>query len=80
MVEKLVRDAIPVMYMHYYTVENKYDIPIVSDTANSREQVLKAKNNPKNALNSIAQQAKDYYEASKHDENASLLNINYKLN
>lgn len=80
MVEKLVRDAIPVMYMHYITVGNKYDIPIVSDTANSREQVLKAKNNPKNALNSIAQQAKDYYEASKNDENASLLNINYKLN
>ena len=80
MVEKLVRDAIPVMYTYYNTVENKYVIPFVFDTANFREQVLKAKNNPKNALNSIAQQAKDYYEASKHDENASLLNINYKLN
>jgi hypothetical protein len=80
MVEKLVGDAIPVKFMRYITAGNNYAIPIVTDTAKYRVQVRDAKNNPNNRLNPIYQQGKDYYEAFKHDENASLLKDDYKLN
>ena len=73
LVETLVSDTTPVRYLKYIHTSNGLSLPVLSDTKQCREQNISAKNNPKNALNTIMDQAKKIYESANGDAKTELL-------
>lgn len=73
LVEKLVDNAVPVKCIRYTGRKGNLAIPVLVDTKRIRSQFEEAKSNPQNALNQMAEQAKEHYLTLKHDEKASLI-------
>ncbi len=71
--EKLVADSVPVKYLKYRGASNNLALPILIDTKRSREQNIRAKNDPQNALNAIADQAREIYNSANGDTTVDLL-------
>lgn len=73
LVEKLVANRIPVMYLKYNSSGTNLAIPVVTDTCENRESIKNANENPENALNTMRQQALEIYESARGDQSVSLL-------
>lgn len=78
LVEKLVKDEIPVKYLDFHQV-GKICLPSVYDTKPSREEIIGAQEDPNNALELFTKQAWKYYEGRKYDDKASLILNTYSL-
>lgn len=72
LVEKLVGETAPVMFIHYIQTSANKALPVLSLTKEYRNQIEKAQNTP-NKWSEWLSQAQEFYERNKHDENASLL-------
>ena len=79
--ENLVNNECEVKYVHYQNVGTKNEsIPIISDTKIARESDEKRMNSDNDLLVGWQREAYEHYLSLKHDENASLLKKEYKIN
>ena len=70
----VVKDNCEIKYLDYIkNSKGNESIPIVVNCRETRECYEKAKVSPSNALNEIQEQALEFYNSKKDDENASLL-------
>lgn len=72
LVEKIVKNEVPVKYMHYIQTADNLSIPVLSETKSTREQFERIKNS-NSYSNKIAEKSMRFYEERKNDENAVLL-------
>lgn len=73
LVEKLVNEEVPVKCLRYKGDIKNIAIPVLSDTTVIRDQLNNARNDKNNALNTLSENAKRYYNEHKDDENFNLL-------
>lgn len=71
-VEKLVDEAVPVKYLHYIS-SSGYILPVMTNTKSIRQRWDDARNNPENVLVPMSQQAKEFYEKHKDDQDYPLI-------
>ncbi|MFA6199458.1 MAG: DUF2971 domain-containing protein [Bacteroidales bacterium] len=67
LIEKIVENKVPIKYLWFTSSGNK-SIPITSETKINREQYEGARNDPKNYLVKLTEQAKEEYENMKINE------------
>ncbi|MDO6739392.1 DUF2971 domain-containing protein [Wenyingzhuangia sp. 2_MG-2023] len=79
-VEDLIKDKCEIKFIDYIkNPSGNESIPITRDTRKTRESYEKAKRSSSNVINSISQQALNFYNSKKDDENASLILEKYSF-
>ncbi len=76
----LVKNAVPVKCLSYKDISTGISIPRVSDAAEMRKQHEDVMKEPKNAFNSLREQAVNFYKLHKDDWNFPLILEQYKFN
>lgn len=71
-VEQLVKDEIPVKYLHYTSSNNKA-LPVMTVAKNVRKQMDNAKTNPNNALAGLSEKARLIYDEHKNNPDYPLV-------